>query len=118
MAEQTEEDFGLEEILQEHGFSQTPYSDDARLRLGCTEWHRRDRLGNECYVLDYSNERWMHTAATGDNREAFDRVSGQRAAALDLRLSAFRLSTNPPSKGLSATVHHVTGDILRHKPNQ
>jgi hypothetical protein len=91
MAEQTEEDFGLEEILQEHGFSETPYSDEARLRLGCTEWHRRDPLGNEHYVLDYSNGRWVHTAVTDDTREAFDRASGQGAAALDQRLSAFRL---------------------------
>lgn len=86
-----EEDFGLEEILQEHGFSETPYSEEARLRFGCTEWHRRDVLGNEHYVLDYSNGRWVHTAAIGDNREAFDRASGQGAAALDQRLSAFRL---------------------------
>jgi hypothetical protein len=92
MVERTEEEFGLDEILREHGFSQTPYSEEARIRLGCTEWHRRDPLGNEHYVLDYSNGRWMHTAATGDNaREPFDSASGQGAAALGRRLSEFRL---------------------------
>jgi hypothetical protein len=66
VVKQTQEDFGLDEILREHGFSQTSYSDEARLRIGCTEWHRRDPLGNEHYVLDYSNGRWVHTTVTGD----------------------------------------------------
>jgi hypothetical protein len=92
MAEQTEEDFGLDEVLRERGFSEILYSDEARRKLGYTEWRRRDPLGNEHYVLDYSNGRWEHSAASGDDtREAFDSASGQGAAALDQRLSTFRL---------------------------
>jgi len=92
VVKQTPEDFGLDEILREHGFSQTPYSDEAKLKLGCTEWHRRDPLGNEHYVLDYSNGRWVHMAAMGENTpQPFDSGSGQGAAALEQRLSQFRL---------------------------
>jgi hypothetical protein len=79
-------------VLREHGFSETPYSGEAKVKLGYTEWHRRDELGNEHYVADYSNGRWQHTAATGEgSREPFDLASGQGAASLDQRLTQFRL---------------------------
>ena len=86
------DDTELQEVLWENGFSQIPYPIETKLKLGYNKWRRRDRLGNEHYVTDYSNGDWQHIVALGNHfRTSLDSASGQGAMSLDQRLSQFQL---------------------------